>query len=80
MPAFTTLDGAVLAYRLLGRITAPTPVIGGTRSHVDQEQLRSPAGRTPGGRYAPVDAGHLVHADNPDGFLAALASFGIGRG
>ncbi|GGZ07781.1 alpha/beta hydrolase [Streptomyces nitrosporeus] len=64
----------------LGRITAPTLVIGGTRSHVDQEQLRSPAGRTPGGRYAPVDAGHLVHADNPDGFLAALASFGIGRG
>ncbi|MEU0134590.1 alpha/beta hydrolase [Streptomyces sp. NPDC006296] len=62
----------------LGEITAPALVVGGSRSHVDQEQLAEMAGRIPGGRYLSVDAGHRVHAENPTAFLAALGSFGIG--
>ncbi|MFJ1772050.1 alpha/beta fold hydrolase [[Kitasatospora] papulosa] len=62
----------------LGEITAPTLVVGGSRSHVDQVQLEWTARQIPGGRFASVDAGHLVHTDNPKAFLAALKSFGIG--
>ncbi|MFF1462212.1 alpha/beta fold hydrolase [Streptomyces sp. NPDC058330] len=62
----------------LGEITAPTLVVGGTRSHVDQRQLAWLAEQIPGGRYVPVDASHLVHTDNPDAFLTALHAFGIG--
>ncbi|MFD9542831.1 alpha/beta fold hydrolase [Streptomyces sp. NPDC060022] len=62
----------------LGEITAPTLVVGGSHSHVDQEQLAWMARRIPGGQYVRVDAGHLVHNDDPDAFLAALRSFGVG--
>jgi pimeloyl-ACP methyl ester carboxylesterase len=62
----------------LGEITAPTLVVGGTRSHVDQEQLAWMARQIPGGQFASVDAGHLVHSENPAEFLAALKSFGVG--
>ncbi|MGI5041960.1 alpha/beta fold hydrolase [Streptomyces sp. JAC25] len=62
----------------LGEITAPTLVVGGSRSHVDQVQLEWTARQIPGGRFASVDAGHLVHTDNPKAFLAALEAFGIG--
>ncbi|MCX5414771.1 alpha/beta fold hydrolase [Streptomyces sp. NBC_00059] len=62
----------------LGEITAPALVVGGTRSHIDQEQLAWMARQIPGGRFAAVDAGHLVHSENPEAFLAALRSFGIG--
>lgn len=62
----------------LGEITAPALVVGGSRSHVDQEQLAWTARQIPGGRFVSVDAGHLVHADNPQAFLAALRAFGVG--
>ncbi|MFE7468209.1 alpha/beta fold hydrolase [Streptomyces sp. NPDC057499] len=62
----------------LGDITAPTLVIGGgPTSHVDQERLVWLAGRIPGGRFRSIDAGHLVHTDRPDAFLAALKEFGL---
>uniref|UniRef100_A0AAU3H4E6 Alpha/beta hydrolase n=1 Tax=Streptomyces sp. NBC_01401 TaxID=2903854 RepID=A0AAU3H4E6_9ACTN len=62
----------------LGEITAPALVVGGARSHVDQQQLAWMAERIPGGRFVSVDAGHLVHADNPQAFLDALRAFGVG--
>ncbi|MFJ8619653.1 alpha/beta fold hydrolase [Streptomyces clavifer] len=62
----------------LGEITAPALVVGGARSHIDQQQLARMARRIPGGQYVSVDAGHLVHGDNPDAFLAALRDFGVG--
>ncbi|MBM7439461.1 alpha/beta fold hydrolase [Streptomyces sp. HB132] len=62
----------------LGEITAPTLVVGGSRSHVDQEQLAWTARQIAGGRFVSVDAGHLVHADNPQALLAALRAFGVG--
>ncbi|MFE4452825.1 alpha/beta fold hydrolase [Streptomyces sp. NPDC056796] len=62
----------------LAEITAPALVVGGSRSHVDQEQLAWIARQIPGGRFASVDAGHLVHTDNPKAFLAVLRAFGVG--
>lgn len=63
----------------LGEITAPTLVIGGgPRSHVAQEDLARMAGQIPGARHVTIDAGHLVHTERPEEFLAALRSFGVG--
>ncbi|MFJ3532666.1 MULTISPECIES: alpha/beta fold hydrolase [unclassified Streptomyces] len=62
----------------LGEITAPTLVIGGgPRSRIDQEDLAWMARRIPGGRIVTIDAGHLVHTERPEEFLAALRSFGV---
>ncbi|NED92691.1 alpha/beta hydrolase [Streptomyces sp. SID11233] len=62
----------------LGEITVPTLVIaGGPRSQIDQEDLAWMARRIPGGRLVTIDAGHLVHTERPEEFLAALRSFGV---
>ncbi|MGW2177510.1 alpha/beta fold hydrolase [Streptomyces sp. NPDC001732] len=62
----------------LGDITAPTLVVGGgPTSPIAQERLVRMAGRIPGGRFTTVDAGHLVHTERPDAFLAALREFGL---
>ncbi|MEU9201130.1 alpha/beta hydrolase [Streptomyces sp. NPDC048332] len=64
---------------LLGEITAPTLVIGGgPRSHIAQEGLASMARQIPGAHHVTIDAGHLVHTERPEEFLAALRSFGVG--
>ncbi|MFJ8849140.1 alpha/beta fold hydrolase [Streptomyces sp. NPDC102437] len=62
----------------LGKITAPTLVIGGgPTSQIAQEGLAWLAGRIPDGRFVTIDAGHLVHTDRPEEFLAALRAFGL---
>ncbi|WP_406252030.1 alpha/beta hydrolase [Streptomyces atratus] len=62
----------------LDEITAPTLVIGGgPTSQIAQERLVWLAGRIPGGRFATIDAGHLVHTERPDEFLAELRKFGL---
>ncbi|MFE5096018.1 alpha/beta fold hydrolase [Streptomyces sp. NPDC056638] len=62
----------------LGEITAPTLVIGGgTTSQIAQDRLVWMAGRIPRGRFVPIEAGHLVHTERPDEFLAELRSFGL---
>jgi pimeloyl-ACP methyl ester carboxylesterase len=62
----------------LERITAPTLVIaGGPRSHIAQERFAWMADRIPDSRLVTIDAGHLVHTERPDEFLAALREFGI---
>ncbi|MGW0936986.1 alpha/beta fold hydrolase [Streptomyces sp. NPDC002666] len=64
---------------LLGGITAPTLVIGGgPRSHIAQEDIARMARQIPGARHVTIDAGHLVHTERPEEFLAALRSFGVG--
>lgn len=64
--------------RLAG-ITAPTLVIGGgPGSQIDQADLAWMARRIPGCRLVTIDAGHLVHTERPEEFLAALRSFGVG--
>ncbi|MFI8883808.1 alpha/beta fold hydrolase [Streptomyces sp. NPDC053813] len=63
---------------LLGAITAPTLVIGGgPTSQIAQESLVWLAGRIPDGRFVTIDAGHLVHTERPDEFLAELRTFGL---
>lgn len=63
---------------LLGAITAPTLVIGGgPTSQIAQESLVWLAGRIPDGRYVTIDAGHLVHTERPDEFLAEVRAFGL---
>ncbi|MFG2626800.1 alpha/beta fold hydrolase [Streptomyces sp. NPDC048473] len=62
----------------LGEITAPTLVIGGgPASQIAQERLVWMAGRIPRGRFVTIEAGHLVHTERPDEFLAELRSFGL---
>ncbi|MCX5098599.1 alpha/beta hydrolase [Streptomyces sp. NBC_00264] len=62
----------------LGEITAPTLVIGGgPTSRIAQEELIRLAGRIPDGRFVTIDAGHLVHTDRPEEFLAELRAFGL---
>jgi pimeloyl-ACP methyl ester carboxylesterase len=62
----------------LCRITAPTLVIGGgPTSQIAQERLIGMAGRIPDGRFVTIDAGHLVHTDRPEEFLAELRAFGL---
>lgn len=64
--------------RLAG-ITVPTLVIGGgPGSQIDQEDLARMVRRIPGCRLVTIDAGHLVHTERPEEFLAALRSFGVG--
>lgn len=62
----------------LGEITAPTLVIGGgPSSQIDQEDLAWMARRIPDCRLVTIDAGHLVHTERPEEYLAALRSFGV---
>ncbi|PJJ53380.1 alpha/beta hydrolase family protein [Mumia flava] len=65
----------------LGRITAPTLVIGGGQdSHVPQDWVRDLAERVPDATLRTLATGHLVHATDPDGFLALVRPFlGAGR-
>lgn len=60
----------------LSAITAPTLLVaGGPRSHLRQDQLAEVAERIPGGRLTTLDAGHMVHDEMPDAFLALLREF-----
>ncbi|WP_269858459.1 alpha/beta fold hydrolase [Streptomyces sp. RPT161] len=60
----------------LAGITAPTLVIaGGSRSHIPQDQLAQMARLIPGGRLLTIPSGHLVHAERPEDFTAAVLGF-----
>jgi 3-oxoadipate enol-lactonase len=60
----------------LALITAGTLVIGGgPDSHLPQDQVRELASRIHGAEHITIDAGHLVHADRPAEFLAAVEAF-----
>ena len=60
----------------LALITAPTLIIaGGPSSHLRQDQLAQVADRIPDGRMITIDAGHMVHDDRPQEFLAVLRGF-----
>ncbi len=60
----------------LGRITAPTLIIGGgDESFLDQAELAEAASRIPGGRFTTIEAGHHIHSTRPDEFLSAVVGF-----
>lgn len=58
--------------RRLGEITVQTLVVGGTRSEIPQRRLARMAARFVNGRMETVDAGHTIHAEAPQEFLAVL--------
>ncbi|MBY8880624.1 bifunctional alpha/beta hydrolase/GNAT family N-acetyltransferase [Actinacidiphila acidipaludis] len=63
----------------LAEITAPTLVVaGGPRSHIPQDQLARTAAAIPGARLITIEAGHMVHDERPDDFLAVVRDF-LGR-
>ena len=60
----------------LGRITAPTLVIGGgAGSHVPQDWVAELAGEIPGARLETIEAGHLIHDAEPEAFTQAALTF-----
>jgi pimeloyl-ACP methyl ester carboxylesterase len=78
LPAIATQRNAPdpALWERLAAITAPTLVIGGgPASHLPQQELAEVATRIPGARLVTIDAGHLVHAVRPAGFLAEVDAF-----
>jgi 3-oxoadipate enol-lactonase len=58
------------------RITARTLVIGGgAGSHVPQEWVAELTRRIPGARIETIEAGHLIHAAEPEAFTRAALTF-----
>jgi 3-oxoadipate enol-lactonase len=59
-----------------GRITADTLVIGGgAASHVPQQWVADLTGLIPGARLETIEAGHSIHATDPDAFTRAALAF-----
>lgn len=64
----------------MGRITMPTLVIaGGPTSGVPQDRVAVLAERIADARLVTVDAGHLVHENRPEEFLALVEAFLVGE-
>lgn len=62
--------------QVVARIAAPTLVIaGGATSTVPQEHVSDLARTLADGQLITIDAGHLVHARQPDAFIQALQVF-----
>jgi 3-oxoadipate enol-lactonase len=60
----------------LGRITAPTLVIGGgADSPMPQDRVAELARRIPDATLMTIRAGHLIHATEPAAFTAAVLRF-----
>ena len=60
----------------LGRISAPTLVIGGgPRSPIPQDRVAELARRIPGARRETIPAGHLIHDAEPDAFTKMALMF-----
>ena len=62
--------------KVVADITARTLVIaGGPSSTVPQEYVADLVQALPDGRLVTIDAGHLVHATEPEAFIRALRAF-----
>ena len=60
----------------LAEITAPTLVLGGgPASHIPQPDLAAFAERLPDARLRTIPAGHFIHRDQPEEFLAEVSAF-----
>jgi pimeloyl-ACP methyl ester carboxylesterase len=60
----------------LTEITAPTLVLGGgPASHIPQQGLAELADRIPDARFRTIPAGHYLHNNRPDQFLAEVSVF-----
>ena len=60
----------------LTEITAPTLVLGGgLDSFIPQEELVKLADRIPDARFRTIQAGHFIHREQPEEFLAEVSAF-----
>lgn len=60
----------------LGRITAETLVVyGGAPSPMPRERVEEIVRRIPKAQMATIEAGHLVHAAEPERFTAVVLDF-----
>ena len=60
----------------LTEITAPTLVLGGgLTSFLPQEELAKLAERIPDARFRTIQAGHFIHREQPEEFLAEVSAF-----
>jgi pimeloyl-ACP methyl ester carboxylesterase len=72
----TEVDRTVDLRSLLPAITAPTLVLASAHDRIiDAAQQRALMAGIADARYAELDAGHGAHAEDPDGFLAAIVGF-----
>lgn len=60
---------------LATHIRARTLVVGGSRSHIPQDDLAALTRLIPQGSFVSLDATHTVHADRPGEFLAVVTPF-----
>ena len=78
VPAIATETGIerVEWWDALADITAPTLLVGGgPTSHVPQDLLADVARRLPHCRLVTIEAGHHVHREAPESFMAVLSDF-----
>ncbi|MFI5804700.1 alpha/beta fold hydrolase [Streptomyces sp. NPDC051561] len=62
----------------LAAITAPALLFsGGAQSFLAEADVRRLGGLIPGARTVTMPVGHLIHRNDPEGFLAELKGFGI---
>jgi pimeloyl-ACP methyl ester carboxylesterase len=70
------LDRRLDVRGLLGRIAAPTLVVGCARDAlVPAGEARAFAAAVPGARYAEVDCGHIVMGERPEEFVGLVRGF-----
>jgi pimeloyl-ACP methyl ester carboxylesterase len=63
-------------WKLFPAVACPTLVLGGgPTSHLPQDRIALLAELIPDGRLTTIDAGHLIHADRPEAFLAEVTAF-----
>lgn len=68
-------------WTLLPTVRIPAMFIaGGPSSHVSQDLLRETAMTVTDGQLVAIAAGHHIHRDEPDAFLAAVTAFLNGQG
>ena len=62
--------------QIMADIRAPTLIVaGGEGSFVPQHHLQELADTLPQGSLVTITAGHLIHADRPDEFVAEVRTF-----
>lgn len=60
----------------VGRVAVPVLLLaGGAASHVPQDRIAEAAAAVPDGRLVEIPAGHHIHRDRPDAFIAAVEEF-----
>ncbi len=62
-------------WQLANALKVRTLVVGGRRSHYDQDRLRDLSRAMPEARFVSLDLGHAPHAERPSAFLQVVGPF-----